>query len=295
MSKILYLTESTFDFSEVCPTSNLINQVKKNLPDGVYHTSLGDLRIDDIIKISSEFNEVRFEPKGFDTDSSVYKETHTLFQYLITNISSKNLPIQRFTDHEEIDTRLECPMLWVFGCSHSHGVGLKVGEKNYGQWLSQELDLPLKLITKPGSSLAWSYRHLLHSCIKPQDTVVWQLTLPGRLSSFNGKHVEEIVLSLSQDRKLVDSITETQLYFNQLNMLNTGVRYLKTVNCRFVIIAITPMGRDYNYVSEYIKHPEFCSIYGSGLDVGTDRQHPGPLSHQAIAQSIADHLQLRND
>lgn len=295
MSKILYLTDPTFDFSKVCETSVLLDQVKQNLPDGVYHTSLGDLRVDQIIKMSPEFGEFRLELQGFDRDSLIFYETQSVFQYLNKTELQINLPIQRFTDHTEIDTRLECPMLWVFGCSHSHGVGLKVSEKNYGQCLSEELDLPLRLITKPGSSLAWSYRHLLNSCIKQQDTVVWQLTSPERLSSFNGKHVEEIVLSSSKDRKLIDSISDSQIYFNHLSMLNTGVRYLQSINCRFVIITIMSLGKNYNYLSEYIKYSEFCSTYGSFLDHGSDGKHAGPLSHKSLAQRIYNHLQLRND
>lgn len=295
MQKILYITESTFDFSQVNPNSKLINEYKENLPSGTYHVSLGDLPVDQIIRLSFQFNVIKLEVQGFDLASTIYKESLTLYQYLSKQDTMHTVDIQQFTTHHGIDTRLDQPMLWVFGCSHSHGVGLLPGELTYGHWLSKHLELPLKLITKPGSSLAWSYRHLLNSCIQKNDTVVWQLTTPGRVSRFNGKHVEEIVLRSSSDRKLIDSITNEQLYFNQLSLINTGVKFLQSVGCKFVITSIIDFSLDYNYIAEYVKYPEYCSNYGLHLDYGTDGAHAGPLSHKAIAQRILNHVQLLNE
>jgi hypothetical protein len=295
MQKVLYLTESTFDFSQVDSDSKLINRYQENLPSGTYHTSLGDLQVDQIIRLSSQFNIIKFEMQGFDLGSTVYKESLALFQYLNKQDTTHTLDIQQFTTHPDINTRLDQPMLWVFGCSHSHGTGLLPKELTYGHWLSQYLKLPLKLITKPGSSLAWSYRHLFNSCVQKQDTVVWQLTTPGRLSRFNGRHVEEIVLNYSLDRKLIDSITDEQLYFAHLSLLNTGVKFLQSIGCKFVITSISEFGANYEYVSEYVKYSEYCSNYGLHLDNGTDDVHAGPLSHKAIAQRILNHVQSSND
>lgn len=283
--KVLYLTESTFNFSQINPSSTLVDKYKPDLPPGVYHTSLGDLAIDEIIQVAVQFDSVEFEPKGFDPSSTIYKETISLYRFLSGKINGVG-DIEQFTEHPLINSRSGNSMLWVFGCSHSHGVGLRPTEKNYGQHLAEELELPVNLITKPGSSLYWSYRHLFNSDIKENDIVIWQLTTPGRVSKFNGKHVQEIVLNNSTDRKLVDSITHEQLYFNQLSLLNTGVRYLRKVGCRFVIISISDFCAGYDYVSEYIKYPEYCSNFGLHLDYGTDKIHAGPLSHKAIAQRL---------
>jgi hypothetical protein len=291
MQKVLYITESTFDFSQVDSASTLIDKYKENLPPGVYHTSLGDLPVDQIIQLSYQFDSVKFESQGFDISSTIYKESLTLYQYLIKQNTTGLQHIQTFTTHPDIHTRLDQPMLWVFGCSHSHGTGLRDNELSYGQWLSQFLNLPLKLITKPGSSLSWSHRHLFNSCIQKHDTVIWQLTTPGRVSQFNGAHVEEIVLNSSKDRKLVDSLTNEQLYFNQLSLLNTGTRFLKLIGCKFVLTSISEFGSTYDCVSEYVKYPEYCSNYGLHLDFGTDQLHAGPLSHQAIAHRILNHVQ----
>jgi hypothetical protein len=289
--RLLYLTESTFDFSHVDPSSKLISQYKENLPPGVYHTSLGDLSADQIIQLSSQFDVIKLEPQGFDFDSDVYKESRILYRYLCRRELDSNLDITQFTTHPDINSRLPQPTLWVFGCSHSYGVGLKPGESNYGQLLSQQLNMPLKSITKPGSSLHWSYRHLFNAPIESQDIVIWQLTTPNRVSTFNGEFVQEIVLSSSKDRKLIDSITKEQLFFNQISLLNTGVRFLRLIGCKFLLISINQFESIYDYVSEYIKYPEYCPSYGVNIDKGTDGLHVGPLSHQAIAQSLLNSVQ----
>jgi len=288
--RILFLTESTFDFSTVEPTSTLLTKPVTELGPGLYHTSLGDMTVDEIISMSEYFDEIKIETKGFAIDSMVYKESLFLYQYLNKYKIMDHKPIT-FTDHPDIDTRTDKPTLWVFGCSHSHGVGLRPNEEPYGKHLARALNLPLKLITKPGSSLNWSYRHLFNSVLEPHDIVIWQLTTPGRLSQFNGKHVEEIVLNHTKDRKLLDSITDQQLYFLQISQLAIGVKYLRTVGCTFAITSIADFGSSYDYVAEYVKYPEYCSNYGLHLDVGSDGIHAGPLSHKAIAQRLLNHIQ----
>jgi hypothetical protein len=132
---------------------------------------------------------------------------------------------------------------------------------------------------------------LFNAPIESQDTVVWQLTTPNRVSKFNGDIVQEIVLSSSRDRKLVDSITEEQLFFNQISLLNTGVRFLRLIGCKFLLTSINDVGSMYKYILEYIKYPEYCPSYGMNIDKGTDGLHVGPLSHQAIAQRLMNHVQ----
>lgn len=289
--RVLYLTESTFDFSQIDSKSTLLTAVQKDLPAGNYHTSLGDLSIDDIIQLSSQFSKIKFEPRGFDPHSDVYKETLILYRYLNNQTPSSESKTEQFTDHPGIEDRPDQPMLWVFGCSHSYGIGLRPGESTYGQLLAQELDLPLKLIAKPGSSLHWSYRHLLNSPINQHDTVIWQLTTPSRVSLFDGTKVQEIMLNCSKDRKLVDSYTLEQLYFNQITLLNTGIRFLQAIRCKFIVISINEVGSLYEYLSEYCKYPEYCHNSGLSIDTGTDGIHVGPLSHQAIAQRVLNRVQ----
>ena len=292
-SKILYLTESTFDFSTIQPTSTLLTKPAIELEPGLYHTSLGDMTVDQIIKISEHFDDIKFEPSGFDINSTVYQESLILYRYLNRAKLTNQAPVN-FAIHAGMYDRTDQPTLWVFGCSHSHGVGLRSSEEPYGKHLARAFGLPLKLITKPGSSLSWSYRHLFNSVIEPRDTVIWQLTTRNRLSQFNGNQVEEILLTSTKNRSLLDIYDERQTYFLQLSQLNTGVQYLRKLGCRFAITSIVNFDADRDLVAEYVKYPEYCYHNGCHLDMGTDGIHAGPLSHKAIAQRLLNHIQLLN-
>ena len=94
---------------------------------------------------------------------------------------------------------------------------------------------------------------------------------------------------------MIDSISDEQLYFTQISLLNTGVKFLRSLNCKFVITSVSDFGSHHDYVSEYIKYPEYRSNYGLHLDFGTDGVHAGPLSHKALAQRLLDHIQYTND
>ena len=107
--------------------------------------------------------------------------------------------------------------------------------------------------------------------------------------------VKEIVLNGSTDRNLINYITNEQLYFTQLNLLNTGVKFLQKIGCRVIITDLYNFGANYEYVSEYCKYPEYCSSHGLNLDYGTDGSHAGPLSHKAIAQRLLNRVQSLNE
>lgn len=293
--RILHLTDPNFNFSQVDPQSILLSRALTDLPGEKYHTSLGDLSVDNIIKIFPQFDQIKLETQGFDQTSDIYKESLLLYNYLSKRNPNIDFEIQQFTNHPGIRDKLDLPTLWIFGCSHSYGIGLRPNERNYGQLLAEHLNMPLKLIAQPGSSTHWSYRHLFNSPINQQDIVIWQLTTPERLTQFTGFITEEIMLNSTKDRKLIDSITLEQLYFNQITLLNTGVKFLRSIGCKFVLTSITDFGCHYDYVFEYIKYPEYCPTYRLNLDNGTDGMHAGPLSHKAIALRILDHIQLKND
>jgi hypothetical protein len=248
----------------------------------------------DIIKISNNFSTINFVDEKFDQSSDIYKETVVLLNYLswsknVTNFSV-DLPIS-FAD-PIVNNRPTGPALWVFGCSHSHGVGLLPDEKRFGEIVAESLNLPLMLISKPGSSLNWSTRNLVASDIKIGDVVIWQLTTPHRVSQYNGVETTEIMLARSTDRCLLEIFDDDQVFFNHINLLNFGVRYLRSIGVKFVIVSLLPKLENffYEYLVEYSKYPEYCYTPDCQLDLGTDRVHVGPLSHQALAQRLLDHI-----
>lgn len=294
MTKILHIIEPTFDFGVINTASTLLTSVDTPIEFDEYHTSLGDVSSADIIKISRNFSTINFVDKKFNKSSDIYKETVVLLNYLswsknITNFTV-DLPIS-FAD-PVVNKHPDESTLWVFGCSHSHGVGLLPGEKKFGEIVAASTNLPLMLVSKPGSSLNWSTRNLVAADIKSTDLVIWQLTTPHRISQYDGVVAKEIMLARSTDRCLLEVFDDDQVFFNHINLLNFGVRYLRSIGVKFIIVSILPKLENlfYDYLVEYSKYSEYCYTPGCQLDLGTDQVHSGPLSHKALAQRLLDHI-----
>ena len=195
-----------------------------------------------------------------------------------------------FTDLD-ITTREDKPTLWVFGCSHSFGMGLRKDEKNYGTLLSEKLNMLLKLVARSGTSTHFSLRHLVNANLNEHDIVVWQLTNPGRFSYKEQNIVSEVLLTARPKPKFIEFFTDEQMHFQQLSFLNIGVNYLRARKVKFVItsndgnLATNPL------INEYIKYPEYCYTPKFEVDKGTDNLHSGPLSHQNLSNSLYNHIQ----
>lgn len=290
-AKILHIINSTFDYSTINSNSKLLESVDDVLLHNEYHTSVGDLTADQILNIADKFEFVDLVMQGFDTDSDIFKESQILVEYLS---GSAEQP-EKFVELDKITQRPDTPVVWVFGCSHSAGIGLQPNEKSYGEILANNLQLPLKLVALPGSSLNWSLRQLMNAEIKPKDIVIWQLTSPDRTSINSGLKVNEVMLARTPNRFLLEVFTEEQLYFNQISLLNFGTQYLRSLGNRFVLISLESNLYTYEYRKQYIRYPEYCYVPNTTIDLGTDKIHMGPLSHQALAKRILDRLYYLDD
>lgn len=292
-NKTLYITHPQFNFSEVNRNSILLTDVADLLSSNEYHTSLGDMSAEDIIATSAKFNSVCYVSDNFNESTDIFNETFILLSYLSHrhNIVNFNVPqINTFIDDSEIYNRVDTPVLWIFGCSHSHGVGLKSNEQRYSNIVGKTLNLPVKSITKPGSSTRWAFRHLINSNIKPNDIVIWQITTPDRISAYDST-VNEIMLSRTTNKFLLEVFSDQQLYFDQLSLINYGVNYLRAKNVPFVLTAIEKDSTlFYNYKKEYVKYKEFCYSPNFNVDIGDDGIHFGPLSHKNLALSLTNHI-----
>jgi len=243
----------------------------------------------EIIDISKLFSSVTFVDNGFNTTSEIYKESIILLNVLRhkTAVFGYEFATSKTFLDKDVTTRPDGPVLWVFGCSHGHGVGLKEHEETFGQIVANSMQLPLMKITKPGSSLNWSFRHLINANIRPGDRVIWQITTTGRLSLNDGKKVTEVLLAHTKNRSLLDVNNDDQLFFNQICLLNAGICYLRGIHSQFLFLDIVDRRHDLReYILEYAKHPEYCYKPNIYIDLGTDGLHAGPLSHNAIALSL---------
>jgi hypothetical protein len=296
MTKTLHLTHPEFDVSTVIPDSILLVDITQPIYSQCYHTSLGDLSSYDILSISCNFDVINFIPNKFDLHSDIYFETALLLQHLshsklVTGYCLEST--QNFLSVDVNDRPAE-PMVWVFGCSHSYGSGLRPNELTFGKHISQATGLPLKTVAKPGSSTQWSLRHIMNAKFRPGDLVIWQLTSPERFSY--GFPPFEYRLAASNERHMLETFTDKHILFTQLTLFNQGLQYLKSQPVKFSVISIdTKSSIFYPCLLEYTKHKEYCYALGYSLDLGTDQLHFGPLSHKALAQCILNHVNYTDD
>lgn len=298
MTKKLYITAPTFDVSTLLPDSTLLTSLPKVLAKDNYHTSVGDMPVGDIIAAAKLFDQLQLVDHGFDKNSTTWQETKIVLNYLhhghnVLNFHS-DLPLT-FTDHPAISKKHHSQTLWIFGCSHSHGVGLIDPDQRFGQLVAAHLNLPANFVTRPGSSVQWSLRHLINANIAKQDLVIWQITTPHRLTVYD--HLpKEVVLAYSHNRCLLDVFNDQQMFFHQCSLIDHGVKFLRAKNIKFVMTSIlNQQTLFYNYLEEYSKYPEYCYTPECNIDLGTDHQHRGPLSHRAIAFRLIDHIQCLYD
>jgi hypothetical protein len=295
--KILNFTCPEFNFSTINSNSVLISSVDCDLTvSDEFHTSLGDLSVVDILSIIHHFNQIKFDSTGFKKTHPLFNETKNLMSYLnsiMSGVEHIGSVEKAFIDNQSIVEPLSDPTLWIFGCSHSYGVGLDSEEQRYGNILAEALGMPLKMIAKPGGSMNYSLRHIVNSSFKPNDLIIWQFINPNRLSYFNGKHVEEIVLSNTKNRTIIDFHTDPQIYFNHFTYINIGVRYLRAMSCNFILTSLDHHS-SYNYLSEYKNYPEYVYFPNFAVDLGNDHLHFGHLSHKNLALSLLNHIHYIN-
>lgn len=294
MFKKLYISHPQFDVWSLDTTSQLIDDVNKKLTNGTYHTSVGDLSPDDIIKLSYQFDSIFFLDHLFDKSSDIYQETIILLSYLAHRIPIINFnrdEVKLFLDDTRILSRPNHPVLWVYGCSHSYGVGLSADQNSYGQILSELLNLPLMLIAQPGSSTRWSLRHLINTEFHDGDTVVWQLTTPDRISQIDNSKIKELLIKDILNPMNSSVFSDDQIYFDQLSILRYGYQYLSKAKVNFVITSIlNDQSLFYDYLRDYVKYKEFCYSPKFNVDLGIDNIHFGPQSHNNLAHALYDHL-----
>lgn len=292
---VLHIVAPTVDFNTVIPESKLLED-GDTITAAHHHSSLGDASFETLVNIALQCDKVVFHPEQFDQDSELEKSTMLMLHYLSHRITIDNFSASKPFDTVNLDlSSSQDPCLWVFGCSHSYGVGLDHESQRYSNILAESLHLPLRLIAEPGSSLGWSLNHMIRSEIKSSDTVVWQITTPGRLSKYQGNK-KILHTKIAHHPALLDFFSDDQMFFDHVNLLHQGVAFLRAKKVKFAMTSILPKDSDwfYTYNQEYVKFPEYCYTPDFTVDFGHDGVHAGPLSNKLLASSLHDHIQYIN-
>tara|TARA_B110000503_G_scaffold120109_1_gene182486 strand:+ start:610 stop:1560 length:951 start_codon:yes stop_codon:yes gene_type:complete len=178
----------------------------------------------------------------------------------------------------------DLPVLWVSGCSISHGVGVGTSEK-YGELLSSSLNLPVIYLTKGGSSLKWQSDQILRSDIQKDDILVWGLTQEVRtVKVVNG------VLSTDQDPDVL--LSELRLY-DAVTEIHQVVNFCRKIQCRLILLPLIS-SEALNLLLVHLDEYMHLPYRTKPLDYGSDNLHPGPKTHQWYTKYALDKISKLN-
>jgi len=260
------------------------------------YTSLADLpKIDPDISVLWELMEAahkiiyapppqwRYAPKEFSWESAqIMTEYYLRLQIAqgkdVEGMVAPDSPDQRYLGLAARRADPD-PVLWISGCSISHGVGVDATER-YGHRVGQTLRMPTYYLTEPGSSLEWQADQILRSDIRRSDIVIWGLTQEdraplvrdGRIMPWPDDTIEDVEYRLQETRyyKAITSVFQVQ---NFCAKIGCGLILLPLIASEKLQMDL--MGQPCYYQLPY--QTRF-------LDLGSDDLHPGPQQHRAWAE-----------
>ena len=202
------------------------------------------------------------------------------------NVDGLNLSEYQHSKYLELaDVRgIDSKVLWISGCSISHGVGVEDSQK-YGQLLSNKLNLPVRYLTKPGTSIKWQSDQILRSDIQKDDVLVWGLTQESRTV----KIVEGIV-SLEKDPDV--RLSELRLY-DAVTEIHQVVNFCRKIQCQLILLPLIS-SEVLNLLLIHLDEYSHLPYRTKTLDYGTDNLHPGPLTHEWYAEHAVNKIRKLN-
>lgn len=314
-SVTVYVGDVTSEVAEIAksadPASSLIDTTNfNNLLPGTYYTSLGDTgSYNNLSRVLAQSHKIVYcEPTTAWSDTKKgFSEMKRWTEFLVQRFCSWTTvefytPVPALDDLqlELADTRkINDPQLWIAGCSISHGVGVDDSEK-YGTLLSASLNMPVSFLTENGSSIIWAKDQICRSDIRAGDIVVWGLTQAMRFPYYNGYLHHVVAGYYSQHPYFNNTIPMTELsskntFYRAMTSIHQVIQYCKKVDAKLVLCGMLV---DDNFLPWLYNLPNYVQFYGYPelsegkrfLDLGTDSQHPGPVTHQWYADTILKKL-----
>lgn len=196
--------------------------------------------------------------------------------------------------------------LWCVGCSMTYGTGITNVSDRYSNILSEKTNLPMSLLAKVGSSIFWASDQILKSDIRPNDILVWGITSPNRFPYYNEEDKTLYHILYGDHKRKSKEITQLKsvitekflidfnLTFLAINQILQVVKMCRSNNIRLVLAGLLPGIEMASYLANL---PEYIHLEGQfglennkWIDLGTEKSHPGPKTHQWYADEIFKRL-----
>lgn len=265
-----------------------------------FYTSLGDLpKIDHEISVCWELLQLAdvihyIEPKVWSdaTDKFNWSNQKNLLEYYLylqkkagKQVLGLNIEPYRYSSYLDLQAQRcsDQPLIWVAGCSVSHGIGVEPDER-FGYLTGQHLQIPVCHLTRPGSSVEWAADQILRSDIRSTDTVIWGLTQEVRAPrAING----QIDSWGNQDLFDLDYLMDETRFYKAVTSVHQVINFCGKIGCQLFLL---PLISSEKLIMALIH--EHCLValpyQAKFVDYGTDNIHPGPKQHQIWADICVD-------
>ena len=266
-------------------------------PTGVFYTSLPDFgkRIDILMEICLQFDEIIYRPPAVWTKDSVRQETKAFVEFIIVYTKTDFAkPIIRKTKE---------PQMWVSGCSWSSAWGVSDDER-WATLLASKLNIPYTVLAEPGSGNSYQAKKLLSADIRENDVVIFQVTSPPRETIIDPKygqiHVNAHAFTVLSDlykRYSPDRLVEMTLLLNQIRDIQNIANFLQKTKARFMFWAPGKWLPMESALESFVLGKDYFYLYpgGSMVDFGTDGIHPGPKTHKKYADFVFEKFKQQEE
>ena len=294
------------------PLAELITSTDSINPlPGVYYTSLGDFNcLQDFVKLLEQADTLIYSPpdEWSDVKSNFsYMECWTEFylRYFRDRKEVLELPRTDFgnflnlADHRRSDSA----QLWSVGCSITHGVGVDTNER-YGQLIADQLGLPVSFLSDQGSSIEWAADQILRSDIRSGDIIIWGITSHNRFPYYDTELVHVNTSYYQQNPKFnqvinIDRLDHPDLLYRSITRIAEIVNVCRKLNVTLIIAGVLV---DKNFIKYAGEFPNYLQLFGGFgheeselfIDLGTDHNHPGPLTHKWYADELIKYIHNLN-
>jgi hypothetical protein len=277
------------------------------------YTSLMDVSRANIIELCLAASQIvlynqRWEDIDLEIETKffidrIFSDTPTeLYNHL--NIALRLNDIRKTDKHQ----------LWAVGCSYTSSIGVD-DDQRWAVKLADKIQQPVSILAYPGAGITWAADQILRSDIKSGDTVVWLLTTIHRMDYYSesdhrvlvhpnisvyAEDRDEILkLSDSENKLLMRLITLKWNAYVAFKAIRQVISHCEKLGIKLILGQCLQSEVETN--SALIRllklHPGFVLKFSAQLyyntfmlDLGTDNSHPGPRTHEYIAEEFYKHL-----
>lgn len=296
------------------PTATLLNNKNYKLIEnnnGIYYTSLGDISdTRNFCSVLMWADEIEFCPptgewsdrhivdKLDDKRFTIESETKEhLYQWMwITQKTIKNLTLPKFNSYtwKLRPRKSNKAQIWNIGCSITKGFGVMDHER-YGELIAKQTNQDISILAYEGSSVSWAAHEILMADVLPGDTVIWGITGLNRYSYvLHNDRFYHINHQFYKNYPLIEKIVSwpwiesPNNFFHTINAITMVQNFCKKIGIHLVLLGFL----DLDYYNQHIKLLDLSSKHW--IDLGTDKLHPGPMTHQLFADRTVAYMNSVN-